>query len=113
MRLFGRRRNAWVAGAAGRSRGLGADDGGRTVGLAKVCEGDLAEVALAGLLSGGWRMGARDMGVDSACLRLDRYKRAGTYRKVHGSCSLSYLYRLMVFGTCGGGSGVRGSADNR
>jgi hypothetical protein len=51
VRLFGRRRHTWVAGAAGRSRGLGADDGCRTVGLAKVCEGYL-EAALAGLLSG-------------------------------------------------------------
>lgn len=41
VRLFGGRRDAWVAGAAGRGRGLGADDGCRTVGLAKVCEGDL------------------------------------------------------------------------
>lgn len=51
VRLFGRRRHTRVAGAAGRSRGLGADDGCRTVGLAKVCEGYL-EAALAGLLSG-------------------------------------------------------------
>jgi hypothetical protein len=35
-----------------------------------------------------------------------KYKRAGAYRKVHSSCSLSYVYRLMVFAMCGGGSGL-------
>jgi hypothetical protein len=47
VRLFGWRRNAWVAGAAGRGRGLGADDVGRTVGLADVRERDLRRVTLA------------------------------------------------------------------
>jgi hypothetical protein len=44
VRLFGGRRHAWVAGSAGRGRGLGADDRRRTVDLAEVCERDLRVV---------------------------------------------------------------------
>ena len=50
MRVFGGRGVAWVAGATGRGRGLGADDGRRTVDLTEVCERDLGRGALAGLL---------------------------------------------------------------
>jgi hypothetical protein len=47
VRLFGRRRHAWVTGAAGGGRGLGADDRRRAVDLAKVRERNLQTVLLA------------------------------------------------------------------
>jgi hypothetical protein len=47
MRLFGRGCHAWVAGAAGRGRGLGANNRRGTVDLAEVCERDLRVCGLA------------------------------------------------------------------
>jgi hypothetical protein len=44
VRLVGGRRHAWVAGRAGRGRGLGADDRRRAVDLAEVRERDLRVV---------------------------------------------------------------------
>lgn len=48
VRLFGRWGHARVAGAAGGGGGLGAEDGGGTVGLAEVCERDREVHVLSG-----------------------------------------------------------------
>lgn len=52
--LVGGRCDAWVASGAGRGRGLGADDGRRTVGLAEVGQRDLRRPELAIVVISRW-----------------------------------------------------------
>jgi len=101
MRVFGWWGVAWVAGATGRGRGLGADDGRRTVDLTEVCERDLeGRGALAGLLGAAALLGG--FGV---------FRRAGAYGKVHVSSSLPLRAHDAGLGPREG-VGIRGSADD-
>lgn len=100
MRLVRGRRHAWVAGRAWQGGCLGTDDRRRTVDLAEVSERDLRmEWSVSSCVS------------QSACA-WSWFRRAGTYREVHGGL-LSNLYGLMMLAVCEGGSGFRGSADCR